>query len=1042
VIANFFIQRPVFAWVIAILIMLAGGVAIRTLPVSQYPDIAPPTVVVSANYPGASAQAVESSVTQVLEQQLKGIDGLLYFKSTSSSAGWAEINVTFRQGINPDTAQVQVQNKVSQATSRLPQAVQQQGVTVAKSQNNFLLIVALYDQTDRRTDTDVADWMASNLRDPISRVDGVGSVQAFGASYAMRIWLDPHRLASYQLMPSDVTAAITAQNTQVSVGEIGARPSPAKQQLTATVTALSRLQTPEQFRDIVLKTQSDGAVVRLGDVARVEMGSESYAETTRLNGHPAAGAAVMLAPGANALTTASAVKARIAEMEPSLPAGLRVAYAEDTTRFVKISIKSVIKTLLEAIALVVVVMYLFLQNWRATVIPAITVPVVLLGTFGVLAAFGYSINVLTLFGMVLAIGLLVDDAIVVVENVERVMHEEGLDPKAATIKSMQEITGALVGIAVVVSAVFLPMAFFGGSVGVIYRQFSVTIIASMTLSVVVAIVLIPALCARFLRASDAPRTRGFLGAFNRRFDAAQGRYVGLLGRMLRKPLRFTAVYAAIVAGMGALYLTLPGGFLPEEDQGSAMVQLTLPAGSTISRTDAVNRMVEKHFLETEKDTTDTIFTLSGWSYGGSGQNMGMAFVSLKDWSERGRADQRAQAIVERAGTVLGKQQRDAEVYGMVPPPIEGLGQSNGFEFWLQDTSGMGAQKLVQARESLLRDAGKDARLQSVRANGVAGTPQLQIDIDQLKASALRLSLDDVNTTLGIAWGGSYVNDFIDRGRVKRVYVQADAPYRSDPDDIRQWFVRGATGAMTPFSAFATTRWSQGAPQLERYNGLPAVQIQGAAAHGTSSGTAMSAIETIAKKQHGTGHAWSGLSYQERLSGGQAPLLFALSILVVFLCLAALYESWSVPFSVMLVIPLGVLGAVIAAALRGLSNDIYFQVGLLATIGLSAKNAILIIEFAEAALRRGIPLLDAVAEGARLRLRPILMTSLAFLAGVVPLALASGAGSASQIAIGTGVFGGVLAATALGIFFVPLFYLLVKRAAGRFFRRSSGVAATP
>ena len=1039
-IANFFIQRPVFAWVIAILIMLAGGVAIRTLPVSQYPDIAPPTVVVSANYPGASAQAVENSVTQVLEQQLKGIDGLLYFKSTSSSAGWAEISVTFRQGINPDTAQVQVQNKVSQATSRLPQAVQQQGVTVAKSQNNFLLIVALYDETGRRTDTDVADWMASNLRDPISRVDGVGSVQAFGASYAMRIWLDPHRLSSYQLMPSDVTAAIAAQNTQVSVGEIGARPSPAKQQLNATVTALSRLQTPEQFRDIVLKTQADGAVVRLGDVARVEMGSESYAETTRLNGHPAAGAAVMLAPGANALTTASAVKARMAEMEPSLPPGLRVAYAEDTTRFVKISIRSVIKTLLEAIALVVVVMYLFLQNWRATVIPAITVPVVLLGTFGVLAAFGYSINVLTLFGMVLAIGLLVDDAIVVVENVERVMHEEGLDPKAATIKSMREITGALVGIAVVVSAVFLPMAFFGGSVGVIYRQFSVTIIASMTLSVVVAIVLIPALCARFLRASDAPRTRGFLGAFNRSFDAAQGRYVGLLGRMLRKPLRFTAVYAAIVAGMGALYLALPGGFLPEEDQGSAMVQLTLPAGSTISRTDAVNRMVEKHFLETEKNTTDTIFTLSGWSYGGSGQNMGMAFVSLKDWSERGRADQRAQAIVERAGTVLGKQQRDAEVYGMVPPPIEGLGQSNGFEFWLQDTSGMGPQKLVQARESLLRDAGKDARLQSVRANGVAGTPQLQIDIDQLKASALRLSLDDVNTTLGIAWGGSYVNDFIDRGRVKRVYVQADAPYRSDPDDIRQWFVRGATGAMTPFSAFATTRWSQGAPQLERYNGLPAVQIQGAAAHGTSSGTAMAAVESIAKKQRGTGHAWSGLSYQERLSGGQAPLLFALSILVVFLCLAALYESWSVPFSVMLVIPLGVLGAVIAAALRGLSNDIYFQVGLLATIGLSAKNAILIIEFAEAALRRGIPLLDAVAEGARLRLRPILMTSLAFLAGVVPLALATGAGSASQVAIGTGVFGGVLAATALGIFFVPLFYLLVKRAAGTLFRRSSGVTA--
>ncbi|WP_373457523.1 efflux RND transporter permease subunit [Variovorax sp. W1I1] len=1028
--ANFFIHRPVFAWVIAILIMLAGGVAIRTLPVSQYPDIAPPTVVVSANYPGASAQALETSVTQVIEQQLKGIDGLLYFKSTSSSAGWAEISATFRQGIDPDTAQVQVQNKVSQATSRLPQAVQQQGLTVAKSQNNFLLIVALYDQTDQRTDTDIADWMASNLRDPISRVDGVGSVQAFGAAYAMRIWLDPHRLASYQLMPSDVTAAIAAQNTQVSVGEIGARPSSAKQQLNATVTALSRLQTPEQFRDIVLKTQADGAVVRLGDVARVEIGSESYAETTRLNGHPAAGSAVMLAPGANALTTANAVKARIAELEASLPAGLRVAYAEDTTRFVKISIQSVIKTLLEAIALVVVVMFLFLQNWRATVIPAITVPVVLLGTFGVLAAFGYSINVLTLFGMVLAIGLLVDDAIVVVENVERVMHEEGLDAKAATIKSMGEITGALIGIAVVVSAVFLPMTFFGGSVGVIYRQFSVTIIASMALSVVVAIVLIPALCARFLKAGTAPRTRGFLGTFNRRFDAAQGRYVGLLGRMLGKPWRFAAIYLAIVAGMGALYLSLPGGFLPEEDQGSVMVQLTLPAGATQGRTDAVNRAVEKHFLETEKDTTDTIFTISGWSYGGSGQNQGMAFVSLKDWSQRRGADKRAQAISERAGTALSAQQRDAEVHGMVPPPIEGLGESNGFEFWLQDTSGMGATRLVQAREKLVRDAKKDTRLQSVRANSIANTPQLQVDIDQLKASALRLSLDDVNTTLGTAWGGNYVNDFIDRGRVKRVYVQADAPYRSAPEDIRQWSVRGATGAMTPFSAFATTRWSQGASQLERYNGVPAVQIQGAAAQGMSSGTAMTAIETVAKKQSGTGYAWSGLSYQERLSGGQAPLLFALSILVVFLCLAALYESWSVPFSVMLVIPLGVLGAVIAAALRGLSNDIYFQAGLLATIGLSAKNAILIIEFAEAALRRGVPLLEAVAEGARLRLRPILMTSLAFLAGVIPLALATGAGSGSQTAIGTGVFGGVLAATALGIFFVPLFYLLVKRAAAR------------
>ncbi|QNM94849.1 efflux RND transporter permease subunit [Chitinimonas koreensis] len=1026
--ARFFIDRPVLAWVLAIVVMLAGALAVRVLPVSQYPDIAPPSVMIGASYPGASAQVVENSVTQVLEQELKGLDNLMYFSSTSSSSGRAEIMLTFKQGTDPDIAQVQVQNKASQASSRLPPQVQQNGLSVSKLQSGFLMILAFYDKTDRRSDTDISDWLASTLQDPLSRVEGVGSVQNFGSSYAMRIWLDPHKLDSYGLMPGDVTDAIARQNTEVSVGELGARPAPAEQQLNATVTALSRLQTPEQFRDIVVKTRPDGAVVRLSDVARVELGNEQYGSTSRLDGHPASGLAIMLAPGANALTTAAAVKARVEALRGAFPAGIELAYAEDTTRFVKLSIREVVKTLVEAVALVVLVMYLFLQNWRATLIPAVTVPVVLLGTFGVLALAGYSINTLTLFAMVLAIGLLVDDAIVVVENVERIMRDEGLDARAATVKSMGEISGALVGIALVLGAVFLPMAFFGGSVGVIYRQFSITLVAAMALSVLVAICLTPALCATFLTAGAHGPGRGFLGWFNRRFDAGQVRYAGLLRGLLGRPLRFGLCYLALVGAMLWLHQRLPTAFIPDEDQGTVMVQFNLPSGATYPRTARVVEAVERHFMQAEKDNIDAIYTLAGFSFGGPGQNAGMAFISLKDWSQRPGAERSAQAIAERANAAFAEL-RDAEVFSMVLPPIEGLGQTNGFEFWLQDISGQGTARLAEAGEELMRQARQDPRLMAVRANGDAAAPQLRVDIDQVKAGALGLDLADVNATLGTAWGGSYVNDFVHRGRVKKVFVQADAPWRSRPEDIRQWSVRGAGGAMTPFSAFASTRWEDGPAQLRRYNGLAASQVFGAAAGGVSSGEAMAAVEAIAGKLAGTSYEWSGLSYQDKLSSGQAPWLYAAAILFVFLCLAALYESWSIPCAVLLVIPLGVFGALLAVTLRGLPSDIYFQVGLLTTIGLAAKNAILIVEFAEAAVRRGAAAREAVIEGARLRLRPILMTSLAFGAGVVPLVLASGPGSASQNAIGTGVLGGVLCATVLAIFFVPLFYVAVRGVAG-------------
>ncbi len=1022
--ARFFIDRPIFAWVLAIVVMLAGALSIRTLPVSQYPSIAPPQVSINASYPGASAKTLEDTVTQVIEQKLKGIDGLTYMSSTSDSQGNASITLTFAAGTDPDIAQVQVQNKLAAATPLLPQEVQRQGVQVVKSTINFLMVVGFVSEDGKLSQVDLSDYVSAQVLDPLSRVEGVGEVQLFGAQYAMRIWLNPHQLTQHGLTPADVTAAIQAQNAQVSAGQIGAAPANLGQQLNATVTAQSRLQTPEQFRAIVLKTAADGATVHLRDVARVELGAESYATVSRYNGKPAAGLAVKLATGANALSTAKAVEAELRRLETVMPAGMKTVVAYDSTPFVEVSIQEVVKTLIEAVVLVFLVMYLFLQNFRATLIPTIAVPVVLLGTFGVMAAAGFSINTLTMFGLVLAIGLLVDDAIVVVENVERVMAEEGLSPLEATRKSMGQITGALVGIALVLSAVFVPMAFFGGSTGVIYRQFSITIVSAMVLSVFVALVLTPALCATLLKPGHGVATSGFFGAFNRRFDAATAGYEGLVARMLRRWGRQLVVYGLIVAGMAVLFMRLPTSFLPEEDQGILFSQIQLPAGATQARTLDVVQRVENHFLQQEKDNVESVFAVTGFSFAGRGENMAIAFVKLKDWSERQAPAQQVKAI---AGRAMGgfMQYRDASVFAFAPPAVLELGNASGFDVYLQ--GGLGRDALVAARNQFLGMAAQNPALVAVRPNGLEDAPQLRLEVDTAKAGALGLSVADINSLLSTAWGGSYVNDFIDRGRVKKVYLQADAAYRMQPDDLNSWRVRNAQGQMVPFSAFGTARWELGSPRLERYNGLPALEVLGQPAPGKSSGAAMQAVEAMAAQlPPGVGISWTGLSYQERLTGDQAPMLYALSLLVVFLCLAALYESWSVPVAVMLVVPLGVVGALLAATARGLSNDVYFQVGLLTTIGLSAKNAILIVEFAKAQMEAGQDAIAATLQAVRQRLRPILMTSLAFALGVLPLALATGAGSGSQNAIGTGVLGGMLSATVLGIFFVPVFFVVVQR----------------
>ncbi|ERK17684.1 RND efflux system, inner membrane transporter CmeB [Pantoea sp. AS-PWVM4] len=1030
--AQFFIRRPVFAWVIAICIMMFGILSIKNLPIAQYPDVAPPQISIQATYTGASAETLESSVTQVIEQQLTGLDGLLYFSSTSTaSTGQVKITVTFEQGTDPDIAQVQVQNKVQQAESRLPDAVTQQGVTVEKAQSDFLLIMALYDKNNKATSSDVADYLVSNMEDTLARLPGVGSVQVFGAEYAMRIWLDPAKLASYSLMPSDVETALEAQNTQVSSGQIGAQPASKEQQLVATVRSRSRLQTPEQFRNIVLKSQTDGSVVHLSDVARVEMGDDDYSANVLANGHPASGIAIQLASGANALSTAENVKNTVNEFRSSLPSGYDIAYPLDSTDFVKISIEEVVKTLVEAIILVVIVMFVFLQNIRTTLIPAIAVPVVLLGTFGVLAVFNYSINTLTMFGVVLAIGLLVDDAIVVVENVERVMREERLPPREATEKSMKEITGALIGIALVLSAVFLPMTFFSGSTGVIYRQFSITIVSSMVLSVVVALTLTPALCATLLKPHDHESgQKGFFGWFNRSYEKIQARYHEKVGHVIHSSVRYLLLYAVLLIGCAFMYLRLPTGFLPTEDQGYIMVQYTLAPGATENRTSEVRRQIQQYFATKEKDNVNVSMLVNGFSFAGSGQNAGIGFISLKNWSDRKGTENTADAIAGRAMMNLSGI-RDAQVFVLSPPSISGLGQSNGFTFELQARGNTSRDELLKLRNQLIASANQDPVLSSVRANTLPDLPQLQVDIDDEKAQSLGLSVSNINSTLSAAIGGTYVNDFTDRGRVKKVYMQGDEDFRSKPEDINKWFVAGTDNdgdtTMVPFSSFSSSHWTYGPDVLSRYNGLSSYEIQGSSASGKSSGDAMTAMEKLASKlPAGTTYAWSGLSYQERLSGNQAMSLYAISLIVVFLCLAALYESWSVPFSVMMVVPLGVFGALLGVTLRGLENDVYFQVALLTIIGLSAKNAILIVEFAEENYRKGENLVKAAVHAASMRLRPIIMTSLAFTAGVLPLAISTGAGANSRIAIGTGIIGGTISATLLAIFLVPLFFVLVRR----------------
>ncbi|AMB75457.1 efflux RND transporter permease subunit [Pantoea ananatis] len=1030
--AQFFIRRPVFAWVIALCIMLFGILSIRSLPVAQYPDVAPPQISIQATYTGASAETLESSVTQVIEQQLTGLDGLLYFSSTSTaSTGQVKINVTFKQGTDPDIAQVQVQNKVQQAESRLPSAVTSQGVTVQKAQSDFLLILAVYDKSNKSSASDVADYMVSNMEDTLARVTGVGNVQVFGAEYAMRIWLDPSKLASYSLMPSDVTTALESQNTQVSSGQLGAQPSSNTQQLVATVRSRSRLQTPEQFRNIVLKSQADGSVVRLSDVARVEMGDEDYSANVMANGHPASGMAIQLASGANALSTAEKVKSIIDEFRSSMPAGYEIAYPLDSTDFVKISIEEVVKTLVEAVILVVIVMFVFLQNIRTTLIPTIAVPVVLLGTFGVLSFFGYSINTLTMFGMVLAIGLLVDDAIVVVENVERVMREEGLPPREATEKSMREITGALVGIALVLSAVFLPMTFFSGSTGVIYRQFSITIVSSMVLSVIVALTLTPALCATLLKPHNHDSGRnGFFGWFNQRYENVQARYQRGVGKVMHRSVRYLLLYGVLLIGCAVLYMRLPTGFLPTEDQGYIMVQYQLAPGATENRTREVRRQVQQYFATQEKDNVNVSMLVDGFSFAGNGQNAGVGFISLKNWRDRKGSENSADAIAGRAMAALSRI-RDAQIFVLSPPAVSGLGQSNGFTFELQARGATARDQLLKMRDQLIAKANQDKDLSAVRANSLPDLPQLDVSIDDAKAQSLGLTISDINNTLSAAIGGSYVNDFSDRGRVKKVYMQGDQSFRSKPEDIDQWYVRGTDSSnnttMVPFSSFASSKWSYGPDVLSRYNGLASYEIQGSAAEGKSSGDAITAMEKLAATlPAGTTFAWSGLSYQEKLSGNQALSLYGISLVVVFLCLAALYESWAVPLSVMLVVPLGVIGSLLAITLRGLENDVYFQVALLTIIGLSSKNAILIVEFAEEHYRKGESLINAAVHAATMRLRPIIMTSLAFTAGVLPLAISTGAGANSRIAIGTGIIGGTLTATLLAIFFVPLFFVLVRR----------------
>jgi multidrug efflux pump len=1040
--SRFFINRPIFAWVLAIVIMLAGALSILRMPVNQYPDIAAPAVSISVTYPGASAQTVQDTVVQVIEQQLNGIDGLRYIASESNSDGSMSIIVTFDQGTDPDIAQVQVQNKLQLATPLLPEEVQRQGIRVAKYQTNFMLVVGVVDESGRMSGADLSDLIASTLQDPLSRTEGVGDFMLFGSQYAMRIWLDPEKLNSYHLTPGDVSQAISSQNVQVSSGQLGGLPSLSGVQLNATVIGKSRLQTPEEFENILLKVNTDGSQVRIKDVAKVGLSSENLSISSTYNGKPASGMALRLATGGNLLEAIQNVRGVLDQMEPYLPEGVQYVFPYDTSPVVEESISSVVHTLFEAIVLVFLVMYLFLQSFRATLVPTMAVPVVLLGTFGVLSAFGYTINILTMYAMVLAIGLLVDDAIVVVENVERVMAEEKLSAREATHKSMGQIQGALVGIGVVLSAVFVPMAFFGGSAGVIYRQFAITIVSAMTLSVLVALIFTPAMCATLLKATDADHheKKGFFGWFNRCFERGTDRYARGVSGWLQRRGRYMLAFVLIVAVLGVLFTRIPTAFLPDEDQGTMFVQVQLPPNATVERTDAVLKEVRDYLLNDEKDVVESVMGVTGFSFSGRGQNMALAFVRLRPFETRTAKGHDAFSLSGRANARFS-QIKDATIFAIVPPAIPEMGNATGFDFYLVNHGGLDHQAFMAASGQLLQKANANPALTMVRPNSKSDEPQYQVLIDDEKARALGVSISDINTTMSTAWGSSYVNDFIDRGRVKRVYLQGIPASRVSPEDFGQWYVRNASGDMVPFSAFATGTWTYGPAKLQRFNGVPALQIQGAPAPGHSTGEAMQAVEQIVKElPSGVGLSWYGLSYEERQTGSQAPMLYALTVLIVFLSLAALYESWSVPASVMLVVPLGVIGSVLATLGRGLSNDVFFQVGLLTTIGLSAKNAILIVEFAKMLYEtQGRTLVQAAVEAAQLRLRPILMTSLAFTFGVLPMALADGAGQGSQHAIATGVVGGMISATVLAVFFVPLFYVVVVALAERGKRRRQ---ATP
>lgn len=1029
--SKYFINRPIFAWVIAILIMLVGIIAMRHLPVEQYPQIAPPTVSVSAVYPGADAQTVENTVTQVIEQQMKGLDGLMYMSSGSSANGLASITLTFENDVDPDTAQIQVQNKLQAATSSLPVDVQRQGLSVNKSGSSFLMVASFISEDGSMTQSDIADYINTNVVDSLSRVNGVGSLNVFGSPYAMRIWLDPAKLSSYALMPSDVLTAIRSQNVQVSAGQLASLPTDLDRQvINATVSVQSFLQTPKEFGQILLKTDTSGAKVYLKDVADIELGSESYAVKTLYNGQEAAGMGIMLASGANALQVRQAVQERLDELSQGFPAGLKIVVPYDTTPFVKLSIQQVVMTLLEAIVLVFLVMFLFLQNWRATIIPTLAVPVVILGTCAVLFLFGFTINILTMFAMVLAIGLLVDDAIVVVENVERLLEENpNISVKEATTRSMDEISKVVIGIAIILSVVFVPMIFFGGSSGVIYRQFAVTLIASMSLSAVIALIFTPALCVTILKRQphkDVHTQKGFFGWFNRFFFKASRDYEHFVGKTFNAKWFFAIAYVGVIIVIALIFMRLPTSFVPEEDQGMLMTLVQLPAGSTLDQTEEVMAKVGGYFHEQEADNVESVFTVSGFSFGASGQNTGLAFVKLKDWGERNTKDSVAQAIAGRAMVLNAMIPEATLVYPIAPPAIQGFGNASGFNLQLQDIGGVGHAKLLDARNMLLGMSAQNEHVVGVRPNGQEDAPKLKVNINQEQAAAYDLDMTTINTTLAQAFGGSYVNDFIDRGRIKKVYMQGSPDSRATPEDINKWHVRNAQGQMIGFGAFSDSQWEFGSLALHRYNGLSSLNVQGAAASGKSTGDAMLAMEEmIAQLPEGIGHEWTGLSLEERKSGGQALPLYIISMLVVFLCLAALYESWSVPFSVMLVIPLGVIGAVVFTMLRGFANDVYLQVGLLTVIGLSAKNAILIIEFAKAIQESGKSLKESVMTAARLRLRPIIMTSLAFGIGVVPLMIATGAGSGSQNAVGTSVVGGVITATFLGVFFIPMFYVWVR-----------------